>query len=352
MVTIARTHVILDGLQDPRLGQQLSADWSRQGLINAIDVAGQTAWLSPAVQDSGALTEPMVHQARVIARRYGLEIRDRVGNQFHACNDLTLMRRRMASEYRSRFATALVFGLPALALHYTGAMLAGGAEGPGGARWMVYPWLFEMLLVGWACLAAGWPVLWQAAVSLAHLRATGDLLTGACVVAAFGPSAVGLVSLVWVDRPWFGTPAEAGGPAFHAAWIAITLAVLQRWLVYRWGEHLSGRTAMMLPHFGRLIAAWLIVAVLIGAVGGWRWGLAFGGLLPPLVSLGGINPWACGWSAVLPVFAFSGMFLLGPTALEMPLDGVEIETAGGFGLMMTGFLAYGWRQMRALSGSA
>lgn len=274
-----------------------------------------------------------------IARRFGLELRDRVGEVFRADNDLGALRSRMVYEYKSRFATAVVFGLPALGLHYLGPVLAGGERAAGA---MVYPWLLEMLLTGWACVAAGWPILWQGALSLRYLRATGDLLSTAIVAGAFVPSAVGVLSLVAVDRPWFRAEWAGGGPAFHAVVLTLWVAVLQRWLAHAAGDRLSGRSGLMIARFGRLVGVWLLLSGVVGAAGGWWWGLSVAMLLPPLASLGAIHPWAPGWSAVLPVFGFAAVLLLGPGALGLRLAGVQVEVAGGFGAMMVAVFAVGW----------
>jgi len=366
---MARTYVILDGLQDPALGQALSSRWAQAGLANGVDVSGQCAWLwqgheedgSPdnvvdhagqsegqcvekcvekCVGKSASLTEADVARAAAIARTFGLEVRDRVGQTFVADNDLAALRARMAYEYKSRLATALVFGLPALALHYVGPVLAGG--GGQDARAMLYPWLFELLLVGWACVAAGWPILWQGALSARRLRATGDLLTTLIVAVAFIPSAVGVLSMAVVNEPWFGAPAGGGGPTFGVAMVAIVLSVLQRWLAHRSARQLSGKAHLMLTGYSRLVMGWLVLSVVVGVMGGWHWGLTMGLLMPPMISLGAVNPWSGSWSMVLPVFAFAGFILIGPGALGQSLEGVGIETVAGFGLIMTCVFALGW----------
>lgn len=341
-----RTHVILDGLQDPLDGQALSVLWTQAGFRNAVDVAGQAAWLEPAGDVAGAaMTTFQADRVVAIGRRYGLQIRDRTGNTFHPDNNLGALRQRIVHEYKSRFATALVFGLPAWALHHAGPILAGGVDPSRGTRPMLYPWLIELLLVGWVCLAAGWPILWQGVLSLVHLRATTDLLTGLIVAVAFVPSAVGVFSMVVVESPWFASSGPGAGPAFHAAFVAVTLAVLQRWLSHRAAQRLRGRADLMLRRVGRLVCVWLVVWVSVSFLFGWRWGLTYGLLMPPSISLGAINALSPGWSIVLPVFAFAGLIVIGPDATGLSLEGMQIETAFGFGLIMTAAFAWGWRQM-------
>jgi hypothetical protein len=337
-----RTHVILDGLQDPILARQLSAMWHRAGFANAVDVSGQSAWLAPVEGD--ALDEAAVDHAATIARTFGIELRDRVGNTFKADNPLPPMLQRMEKESRQRLATSLMYGLPALLLHYLGPLLAtgGGTE----TRSLLYPWLFEMLLVGWVCFAAGWPSLWNAALAVRSLRAHGDLLTTGVMLAAFVPSAAGVMSLPFAREPWvLSTQAGGSGVMFHFALMAVWLNVSQRWLMFRNADRLAGRASLMLAGFGRLIVVWLIVAVIVGATIGWARGLAVALLLPPLLSLGAVNRWSPGWSIVLPVAAFAVLLMAGDRLMPGTLHGVrgiEFEVAAGFGVMMTAVFGVSW----------
>ena len=330
-----RTHVILDGIQDPLTGQQLSARWASVGFNNAVDVAGQCGWLA-MMGDESKLDEGQMNRAAGIARAFGLEIRDRIGRNFQPDNDLNALRVRMADEYRSRFATAIMFGLPALALHYIGPTLTGD---PTNLRQMFYPWMIECLLVGWLCIAAGWPILWQGGLSLFHLRPTADLLTTAIVMVSFVPSTIGIFSVLFFDQPWFIVDA----PIFYATNFTIIIAVLQRWLLHRVAGQLSGQAMLMLSRFGRLIVAWVIVAAIAGIAVGWRTGLAFALLLPPLASLAAINPWNPLWSSILPTFAFAGIVLMDPLIADFSLAGVRIEVVSGVVIMQTVVMALGWR---------
>lgn len=352
---MGHTHVILDGIQDPRTGQALSAAWAQAGFDNVVDVAGQAARLArmkPHDHPSKiagnapprAMTEQDMDQAAAIARSWGLEIRDRVGKTFHAANDLPALRRQLIYEYKCRTATALVFGLPAVTLHYLGPILAGGGTD---AASMVFPWAIEMLLVGWACVAAGWPILWQGLLALVRLRPHGDLLTTGIVAVAWLGSAAGVLATALGRTPWFMNATESGvwqgGPAFHAAWWAVTLAVCQRWLAHRHAHRLAGRAQLMIHGFGRVAGLWLIGSVGVMLTAGWWLGLAVGLLLPSMASLGAINRHSPGWSAVLPVFGLTGVMLIGPRAMRVPITGVEIEIAVGFAWLMTAVLAWGWR---------
>ena len=335
---MTRTHVILDGLQDAALGRQLSAAWFKVGLVNAVDVTGQHAWLEPDARlGITELKEVHIDGAAAIARGFGIELRDRAGSAYRSDNDLAAMRRQIAYEYKSRFATALVFGLPALALHYAAPVLAGGGEDP---RSMAYPWIFEMILVGWACLAAGWPILWQGALAAIHLRSSADLLTTLIVLASFFPSAVGLFSMGLRKQPLL---IATHGPLFYAAVIAIILATLQRWLAHRVTEYLSGRVMYVPVGWDRLVALWLMVSMAVMVLVGWRWGVALALAFPPMLGLGAVNRWSPGWSLVLPVMAFAGLMLSSRRILQIKIDDVSIEVAASFVLMMSMVFVFGWR---------
>ncbi len=352
---MVKTWVMLDGLADPPSAQALSRQWSEAGFDNAVDVAGQRGWLAPnreSCQD--ALVEADMDRAAKVSRRFGVELRDRVGNTFRADNDKDALGDRIRREYKARLAQAIMFGLPVLALQYLAPMLAstGGAD----ARGMLFPWLFQMLLAGWLCYVAAWPILWQGAAALLNLRATGDTLTLLLVVGTFIPSAVGVLSLLVTETPWFGAPGSAGfsdrGPAFHATMLIVTLAVTQRWLYYRQADRLAGRATLMPRGVGRLISLWLLVSVVVwaltwptgeaGAATAWRQAVMFAMLLPSTLALGAINPWSPRWSAVLPVIGFAAFLCFAPAALKMDITGVRIEIATGFGLIVSAAFALGW----------
>ncbi len=348
---MTHTYVILDGLQDPAYAQAISRAWTATGFVNGIDVAGQAGWLEKlsSVQGPGsgvgedakpqaAMTEADVDRAAGAARGFGVELRDRVGATFRPDNDLAALRAHMAYEYKSRLATAVVFGLPAVVLHYVARYLAGGGHDP---HSMIYPWFFELVLVGWACLAGGWPILWQGALSLAHLRVTGDLLTSLIVLGAYVPSAVGVLALMVVRQPWLA--AQPGHePLFFVAMFAMVLALLQRWLAYRAINGLSGRAMLMVPRLSRWLSLWMLLSVVLAIAGGPRWGLTMALLMPPMVGLGAINRWSSGPSMVLPVFGFAMFLLLGPGLLHRELGPEKLEIAAGFQGVMAGMMGGGW----------
>lgn len=340
---MVRTHVIVDGLADPLLAQQLSAAWARAGFDNAVDISAQAAWLAPGGEHhADELAEADVDRAARIARAFGIELRDRVGKTFKAGNDPAALRAQMAKEYKARTAVTVMFGLPAVVLHYIAPALVGGVPD---ARGMLQPWLIEMLLVGWLCIAAAWPVLWQGALALRNLRATPDLLASVVIVGAFLPCATGVVLIPFRGDVWFGTPQTGGGPAFHAVAMMIALVSFSRWMTHRYAQRLTGRADWMLGHLGRFIFAWLVFAGALALAGGWMTGLMIAMLMPAALSHGGINRLSPGWSIALPVVAFAVFVLMAPGALSLELRGAEVQIAAGFHLLMTCVFVFGWRAL-------
>ena len=340
---MTRTHVIIDGLSDPLLAQQLGAAWARAGFDNAVDISAQTAWLAPAAAGKAdVLTEADVDRAAGIARAFGIELRDRVGKTFKADNDPAALRAQVAKEYKARLAVTVMFGLPAIVLHYLAPALVGGVPD---ARGMLQPWLIEMLLVGWLCIAAAWPVLWQGALALRNLRATPDLLVSVLIAAVYLPCAIGVVLLPFRGEVWFGTPQAGGGPAFHAVAMLIALVSFSRWMMLRNADRLSGRADWMLPRISRFVFAWIVFAAVVAFTQGWIAGVMIGMLMPVALSHGGINRLSPGWSIALPVIAFAVFVLMAPDAIGLKVRGSEVEIAAGFHLLMTCVFVASWRAL-------
>jgi len=334
------TYAILDGLQDPAYAQALSRRWHEAGFENRVEPARQRAALAPGPGDGRpCLEESDLDRAARIARPFGIELRERAGGTFIPDNDPEALENQTRREYRARFAQALVFGLPALALHYAGPLLAGGAASePAG---LFYPWLFEALLVGWACLVGGWPILWQGALALVHLRPTGDLVTALVLLLTWLASAAGVLGLALGLAPWFGQ----AGPLFHATLFALLLAVGQRCLLYRYLDHLAAGGPWLLRGHRHLAGGWIAGALATGLFLGPRLGVAVALVLPPLAGLAAVNPYTPGPAALLPAVAFALLLILGPTRLEMTLHGAEIEAAAGFGLIATLAIGRGWSSL-------
>jgi cation transport ATPase len=82
-------------------------------------------------------------------------------------------------EFRYRFAQAVIFGLPVIALQYFGNSL-GGEDSP---RWVG---LLQGLLTGWVCYVGAAGVLFEGGVVLARMRRlTIDALVAAGVFLIF-----------------------------------------------------------------------------------------------------------------------------------------------------------------------
>ncbi len=341
-----RIHLVLDGLHDPSHAHELSRRWTESGYDNVVDLAGQSGWIAPGAETASPLTEADVGRAASIARGLAVSLHDRTGRTFRSDADLRELRHHVTREYRRRSALAFMFGLPAVALHYAAPTLAGSHA----ARDLAVPWLLELLLVGWACFAAGWPILWQGALGLVHRRPSGDVVTAVVVLLSFVPSAIAVVGMTFGVEPWFATDG-IGGPLFHATALTLWIALTQRWMLHRCANRLSGRATWALRGFRHLAVAWLAGVLLLAATVGWEWSVAFGMLLPPSLSLGAINRRCPGWSASLPLFAFAPFLLLAPQSLSLNVTGIQVEIAAGFSLIMTLTFVVGWRGVAEITQS-
>ncbi len=355
-----KTAVVLDGLQDPTLARRLSAAWHAAGAANAVDPAGQAAWLwsggadaADASEQSG-LGEGAMDRAASIARRFGLELRDRVGARFDPDVKLAALRTRVAWEYKSRLATALVFGLPALALHYLGPMLAGsaGQGGAGSSGGMALPWLIEAMLAGWMCLAAGWPFLWQGALSLRHGRLTADLLTAVLIGGCFIASAIGVLGMAVGVRPWFVDVHGSGAPLFDVTVWAVLAGCAQRWATHAHADRTAGRGNLMLAGHRWLIGVWIAGAVLVATGGDVRGAAALVLALPVVMSSGAVNPLSPGWLSLPAVAVFAGLVSGAGVTLPAGAMAVRVEAAGLFSLLMTLVFVWCWRQFPSPPNSA
>ncbi len=417
---MVKTYLILDGLQDLRLGGELSRRWYEAGFVNEVDVGGQRAWIArredwdwqgveagylakggdltgavaaeldreasraeaggygygygrnkrgAGLEESGAeggstggkavgddgdraylgdgvLTEEDVDLAGRIARAYGIEIRDRVGNGFEAKNDGDRMWCRAEMEYKYRVANVLVYGLPVVGLHYLDDLL-----------WMklFYPWLTGLLLVGWAIFGGGWPLVWNGISSALHLRLTGDLLTGGLILWAYLGSFYGVVEMLWRDDGWFGVDGSRGQPMLLAVFLLLLSGTWGRWLVYKNIKRLAGWGDLIVRGFGYWAGAWLLVSLIGGYFMGWEFGLGFGLILPGVGGLGGINGLTPGVSSLLGVLGFGLFYLFGgewvgqlvgaDVGVDL-LEGMRVEVGGCFGLLMLWIYGKQWGGMK------
>src|SRR5690606_13895450 len=105
------------------------------GLVARCDPAAQTL----EIETEGPVDEALSDEVARLVRHHGYEPRDRVSSSFIASVTSEQLRARLAFEWTSRFATALVFLLPAIALHYLTPALATGGR--------LIPHLIEAALV-------------------------------------------------------------------------------------------------------------------------------------------------------------------------------------------------------------
>ncbi len=329
--------VILDGLADTRAARRLSRVWFEAGLVNRVDVAGQAGWIEVAEGDDG---EAAVDRAVHVAARVGVLVE--ASGDDAAAGAVDAAARMMAGRYRR----ALLIGTAAV------AWLVGLHVGqrawvaPGSAAW----WLgcaAQVLLVGLMLFVPG-RALWRNAVwATVHARASPDVLTVVLALSlAMPPAAAMGVSLLGAALP-AGLVAFAQRPTFVYAGAVVWLALLQRWLYWRAASMLGQRGHLVLRRFGVWVAIWLGAMLLLVLTAGISAACAFGLLLPPLASHGGIGRRSPGAIAALPVLGFTGLFLvamlssLGGAAFES----ARLEIALGFQLIMAGAYAINWRSM-------
>ena len=121
-------------------------------------------------------------------------------------------------EYKYRFAQAVIFGMPVLALQMFGTSLGG----PEAARWIA---ILQALLSGWITYIGAAGMLFEGAVLLAsRRRITGDLLAAAVAVFCYLLSLFGLVlPILFTARP---------GPAPNL--FAVTVLTVALWSGWKW----------------------------------------------------------------------------------------------------------------------
>ena len=72
---MVKTRLILDGLQDMRLGGELSRRWFEAGFVNEVDVAGQCGWVSRREDwDWGAVEAGYLHDGGDMTSEIAAEI--------------------------------------------------------------------------------------------------------------------------------------------------------------------------------------------------------------------------------------------------------------------------------------
>ena len=291
---------LMDGLGDPAQAQALSGAVFRELALPArADPAGM--WLE--VESPGPMTEAIADQVALLAHRQGLDLRDRIGSDFSPRVTESELVKRLSFEWTSRLATALVFLVPALFLHYLTPRLATGG--------LLIPRFLEAVLVGWSLIAATWPVLYQAALALASLRMTPDLYAAALMLIAF---AHGLFA--WI--------LSAQSASFFVTAYAILALALQRMLLWRTEPRRAGHAHLMLPT-SRLLGFILLLgcALMPFDIAG-----AFAFLLaaPAMMGALSVNRLLPGFLTPFPILMFA--FLLATAPWFMPALGAPGPVLG------------------------
>ncbi|MFG0329285.1 MAG: hypothetical protein ACF8PN_05235 [Phycisphaerales bacterium] len=303
---------LLDGLGDPAVAGAITAAVSAKagGLRARSDPAALTLEVESPDRFTEDLADEVIHEARA----FGLEPRDRVGSSFVATLAPDQLRDRVRHEWASRFATGLVFLLPALGLHYLTPFLAMGTT--------AIPRTIEAALVGWTIIAACWPVIYQALLATAALRMTPDLFAGALIVGSF---IAGLVMLA------LGTTTP---PIFHATAYAILAASFARFVVWRTIDRRAGHAHRMTPSAVPLALLFVIgvAGLIVDPLGGVAALLA----IPTLIASLSINRLSglAGPYAILPLFGFVAALLILPRFANLPTEG-RIEAAFALNLGYT-----------------
>jgi cation transport ATPase len=122
-----------------------------------------------------------------------------------------------AREYKYRFAQAVIFGLPVLALHWFGHMLGGPADEA--QRWTA---VLQALLAGWVTYVAAAGMLAEGVLSLS-CKIGADLLVAVISVLLYIYSAVSVTGVFVGGRPLYGPL------LFHVVVIVLALWCGARW---------------------------------------------------------------------------------------------------------------------------
>ncbi len=287
---------MIDGMGDPGVAQSLTRDIKELlDLPARCDPAGM--WLE--VESEEPIDEAWTDRIIEVARLQGLELRDRVGSSFVANVSRDALRNRMQSEWRTRFATSLVFLLPALLLHYLTPYLASSST--------YLPNGIELVLVGWTIVAATWPILYQGLVSATAFRMTPDLYQSFLIVMTF------------LIGAWQVITGSSDTMLYITSFAVISIA-FQRRALWNHVDRLDGHAHLMLP-FARILLIVLIAASVVSVfdrLGGVSMMLA----VPAMMGALAINQLAYPTGWVIPVLMF--VVWLGISPMILP-DRFEME---------------------------
>lgn len=303
---------MLDGIGDPTVARDLTREVHETlGVIARSDPAGM--WLE--IESDQRIDEAMSDRVAVITRRFGLEPRDRISSSFVSDVSKTQLRDRLAYEWTSRWATGLVFLLPALALHYLTPILAQGSR--------LIPGMIEATLVVWSLIAAAWPIVWQGLLALRARRMTPDLFT---LVGLAVSLAVGLAMAI-----------AARENALNMTSLLIIAATTQRMIVCRRAGRLQGGAHLMPP------SRWLLEVLAIGSLVliwfDFAGAMAVLLTMPALISLLSINRLGHPFGAMIPPLLMCCLLAIAPAVIPDAYLAGRIEAAFVFNILLT--LIYG-----------
>lgn len=303
---------MLDGVGDPRVARDLTRDLHAQlGLVARADPAGM--WLE--IESKTPVDEAMSDRVAEIARRHALEPRDRISTSFVSGVTAEQLRARLSHEWTSRWATGLVFLLPAVVLHYLTPVLAQGGR--------LIPGMIEASLVIWSLIAACWPIVWQGLLAARCRRFSPDLFT---LTALLIPLLAGVVQVV-----------IASENVLHITAYVVVAATTQRMILWRRAARLQG-SAHLMPPSSPLLAL-VLLGGLVTACFDFRGGMAMLLAMPAMIGLSSINRLMHPIGAMIPPVLMSALIGAAPLFLSDAQLAGRVEAAFAFNVLLS--LVYG-----------
>lgn len=299
---------MLDGLGDAIVARDLTREVHETlGVVARSDPAGM--WLE--IESANPVDEALSDRVAEVTRRFGLEPRDRTSSSFVPSVTAEQLRQRMMYEWTSRWATGLVFLLPAVVLHYLTPMLAQGSR--------LIPGMIEATLVIWSLIAACWPIVWQGLLAAQSRRMTPDLFTTAGMAVSL---AIGLAMVVLAREN-----------TLHITSYFIIAATTQRMMIWRRATRLDGNAHLMPP------SRWLLGAVLMAGLAlacfDFSGGMAVLLAMPALISPLSINRIAHPFGAMIPAMLMCVLLGIAPAVFPRDYLSGRIEAAFGFNILLT-----------------
>lgn len=300
---------ILDGLGAPAFAGKITRHIKDElGLFSRCDPAGM--WLEIETQDP--VTENIANAVCNVVSKFGLLPRDRVGTSFVPSVNIKQLQKRILFEWKGRWATALVFLLPALILHYATPLLSLGSR--------YIPHSLEALLVGWSIIAALWPVMYQGVLSLRYKIISPDLLGMLIIVILF---IIGIIQTVM----------GANETLFHAVSYAVISISFQRMIIWRKVENLNGQYHRMISsQYFLLFIYFLAVTALIFD---YRSSISILLATPLMLSYLAINKLSTPLGTFIPILLFTIFLAISTTFIKEPLLIMQYEAAFIFNICIT-----------------